>query len=151
VDLEAHDARRHHPFGRGANVFVLAGTTLSIIQSLVVAIAAVVAPLEEGFELTGVALLLWILVAVGLPVLVGWTAWRALRSWWRRSVRVVPRILVAAVLAVPSMVLLQIPLGDELFTPIGYLPAGVMMAIGAVLARPRVAAAEREGRGGLAD
>jgi hypothetical protein len=143
---------RGHPFGRGANVLVVAGTTLSIVQSAVVAIAAFLAPATDGFEVQGAALLVWLVVGVGLPALVGWTAVRALRSWWRRSVTVVPRLIVAGALAVPSTLLLVVPMGGgEQLTPIGYLPAGLAIVAGAVLARPRVADARARDRGGLSD
>lgn len=149
VDLEGGNTRRHHPFGRGANVLVLAGTSLSIIQSAVVAIASVMAPLDAGFDLTGLGLAAWLLAGVGLPGLVGWTAVRALRSWWRRSVSVVGRLVLASVVATPSTWLLAVPLGDEPLLPIGYLPAGLLMLTGAWLAQSKVRSAERQGRGGL--
>lgn len=150
MHLQAGDTRRHHPFGRAANWLVLAGTTLALTQSAIVVFGAVLAPTGPGFELAGAALGVWLLLGVGLPTVVGWLAWRALRSWWRRSVSVVGRILLAAVVAVPSTVLLRVPLGDEVLVPVGYLPAGLMMTAGGLLARRRVAAAQREGRGGLA-
>jgi hypothetical protein len=149
VDLEGGNSRRNHPFGRWANLLVLAGTSLSIIQSVVVALGAVSAPLNEGVELTGLPLGAWLLAGVGLPGLVGWTALRALRAWWRRSVTVLSPLLLASVLAAPSTWLLSIPLGEELLTPIGYLPASLFMLAAAVMARPRIAQAQREGRGGL--
>jgi hypothetical protein len=151
MDMSEGDARRYHPFGRAANVLVLAGASLSIIQSVVSALAGFAAPANEGFDLRGAGLLVWVVVASGLPLAVGWTALRALRSWWRRSVRVVPQLLTAGLVAVPSTVLLRVPLGDELLTPVGYLPAGIALVVAGVLARPRVLRARAEGRGGLGD
>lgn len=151
MDLSEGDARRHHPFGRAANYLVLGGASLSIIQSMVGALAGFAAPANEGFDLRGGALLVWVVISSGLPLLVGWTALRALRSWWRRSVRVVQQLLVAGLVALPSTVLLQVPLGTELLTPIGYLPAGAALVAAALLARPRVRRARAEGRGGLGD
>jgi hypothetical protein len=151
MDLSEGDARRYHPFGRAANLLVLGGASLSIIQSAVSALAGFAAPANEGFELRGGALLIWVLASSGLPLAIGWTALRALRSWWRRSVRVVPQLLLAGLLAMPSTVLLRVPLGDELLTPVGYLPAGLALVVAAFLARPRVVRARAEGRGGLGD
>ena len=151
MHLDAGKTRRRHPFGGAANWLVLAGTSLSIIQSVVVAIAAVLAPINQDFELVGFGLLLWLVVGAGLPVGVGWAAWRALRSWWRRSLSVVGRVYVAALLAIPSSMLLGVPLDDDFLLPVAYFPAGVLMALGAFVARPRVLAAAREGRGGLSD
>ncbi|MFP4636398.1 MAG: hypothetical protein ACLFRD_11085 [Nitriliruptoraceae bacterium] len=142
---------RGHPFGRGANWCVLGGTSLSVIQSLIVLIAVFLAPGTPAVNIEGPAVLVWLGIGLTLPLLVGWTAWRALRSWWRRSVRVVPRLLLAAVVAVPSTVLLTVPIGEELLTPIGYLPAGLLILAGAILARPRVERARAEGRGGLGE
>lgn len=151
VDMSEGDARRHHPFGKWPNRLVLAGTSLSIIQSLVVALGAFAAPATDGFELEGPPLLLYLLFAVGLPTAVGWTAWRALRSWWRRSVKVVNRLLVAGLVAMPSTVLLSVPLGGDVLTPIGYLPAAGLMIVGGLLARERVEIARQQRRGGLSD
>ena len=151
MNLDADTTPRRHPFGRAANWLVLAGTSLSIIQSAVVAIGAALAPVTEGFELEGPGLLIWLVVGAGIPVGVGWAAWRALRSWWRRSVSVIGRLYLAALLAIPSSMLLSLPLDDEFLLPVAYFPAGVLMAIGAFVARPRVLAAVREGRGGLGD
>lgn len=142
---------RGHPFGRGANWCVLGGTSLSVIQSLIVAIAVFLSPGTPAVDIEGLAVLVWLGIGLALPLLVGWTAWRALRSWWRRSVRVVPRLLLAAVVAVPSTVLLSVPIGEELLTPIGYLPAGLLILVGAILARPNVERARAEGRGGLGE
>lgn len=121
----------------------MGGTSLSVIQSGVVLLAVALAPLRAGSGLGGAALAVWLLVGVGAPVLVGWAAWRALRSWWRRAPASVGRLLLAGVLAVPSTVLLRVPLGDELLAPIGYLPAGVMSTAAALLAHRRIGAASR--------
>jgi hypothetical protein len=151
MDMSEGEARRYHPFGRAANYLVIGGASLSIIQSAVSALAGFAAPANEGFELRGGALLVWVVVSTGLPLAVGWTALRALRSWWRRSVRVVPQLLTAGLVALPSTVLLQVPLGTELLTPIGYLPAGLALVAAGLMARPLVQRARVEGRGGLGE
>ena len=151
LNLEGGETRRHHPFGRVANVLVLAGASLSIIQSVVVAMGAFLAPVQEGFELEGFALLVWLVLGMGIPIAVGWLALRALRSWWRRSVSVVGRVLTAGLVALPSTVLLTVPVDGELLTPIGYLPAGLLLTAAAFLSRGKVLAAKEAGRGGLSD
>lgn len=153
MDLSEGDARRHHPFGKWANVLVVAGASLVVIQAVVAMIAVFVAPTTEGFELAPGGLLVFLGVALGLHALVGWLGFRALRAWWRRSVRVVNQLLVAGLVALPSSVLLQVPVGGEvgLLWPLGYLPAGVLLIAGAIAARDRVERARREGRGGLSE
>ncbi len=152
MDLEGR-SRRWHPFGRVANWFVLAGTSLIVIQSLIVAIAVFVAPMTPalGMDESGLALIVWLVVGLALPILVGWTGVRAVRRWWRRSVRVLPPLLVAAAVAVPATVLLAVPVGDELLWPVGYLPGGLFTLTGAIIAKPKIERAKAEGRGGLAD
>ncbi len=152
MELEGR-SRRWHPFGRAANWFVLAGTSLIVIQSLVVAIAVFVAPMTPalGLEESGLGLLVWLGFGLALPILAGWTAVRALRRWWRRSVQVLLPLLIAAAVAVPATVLLAVPVGEELLWPIGYLPGGLFTLTGAILARRNIERAKAEGRGGLSD
>ncbi len=142
-------SRRSHPFGRAANWLVVGGVSLSLIQSVVVALAAFAAPLTEGFEVEGPRLLGWLVLGVGIPLAFAWLAVRALRRWWRRSITVLRPVAWVGAISIPATLLLMVPLGEETMIPIGYLPAGVMALTGAFLARPNVEAARREGRGGL--
>ncbi|MCC5949865.1 MAG: hypothetical protein JJT89_15540 [Nitriliruptoraceae bacterium] len=153
MDLSEGDARRHHPFGRLANVLVIAGSSLAAIQAVVAVLAVLAAPANDDFQLESGALLTFLVVAGGLHAVVGWLAVRSLRAWWRRSLRVVNQLLVAGLVAMPSTVLLQIPVGGDvgLLWPLGYLPGGVLLVAGALVARDRVDRARIEGRGGLSE
>lgn len=138
--------RRPHPFGRTANVLVHAGASLALAQALVFVVGWGTSPLWGPSQLgrpgSIVGLLAFVLVVVGVGVLAGWLAWRALRTWRRRSTRAVSHLLIAALVLLPLGPLL-LDAGAVLFSL-----AGLLLAIATIMARGRVVAAERAGSHG---
>ena len=137
TDLEPRP-RRVHPFGRSANVLVHVGATLALANSAVLGIRF--GAIEYLFFRDELGANAGVAVAhrVVVSVLVAWLAWRALMAWRARSLDVIGRLLVAG--------LVMMPLGPFSFGTLG-IPlssAGLALAISAMLARPKVLAAEDE-------
>jgi hypothetical protein len=145
---DAPPARRHHPFGRTANVLVHGGASLAIVQAAVFAVAWGTSPiwgpgrLGQPRSLLGLATFVVLTVSIG--VFAGWLGWRALVAWRRRSTRALSRLIVAAIVLLPLGPLL-LEAGAALFSL-----AGLLLAVAALLARGRIAAAERDGTYGPA-
>lgn len=138
--------RRHHPFGRAANVLVHAGASLGLVQATVFAVAWGTSPIwgpgQLGQPRSVVGLGAFVLLTVSIGVFAGWLSWRALVSWRRHSTRALPRLIVAAVVLLPLGPLL-LEAGAALFSL-----AGLLLALAALLARGRILAAERTGTHG---
>ncbi len=131
--------RHHHPFGRTANAFVHLGATLGLVQALVFVLtrAAVLVTSPAGGE--GIGPLVLVALLGGVP---WWLSWRALWWWRARRPSSLGWILAAGVLMMPLGPLVA-PFGGAFYTV-----AGLLLCIGGVLARPRIAEAERARRPG---
>jgi hypothetical protein len=147
-DPDLLPTRRAHPFGRAANVLVHAGASLALVQAAVFAVAWGTSPIwgpsQLGPPRSVLGLTVFVVLVVTIGVFSGWLAWRALTAWRGRSTRALGRLIVAAVVLLPLGPLL-LEAGAALFSL-----AGLMLAVAALLARGRIAAAERDGSYGPA-
>jgi hypothetical protein len=111
---------------------------LGLAQGVGFVLAWIVVPLQPDTAISGGGLLLLLALVVLIGAGTVWLCWRALMTWRARSPKALGRLYLAG--------LLLLPLGALDPTMLLFTPAGLLLVIGAAIARNRVLLAERQQR-----